>query len=277
MVERLVAKYASSKPDIVAEHDAYHILLIQDLRKKEKSGILGPNSWFITCDSSLYYVDRDLTRDEPDRIPSTIYAENWVQMISPLLPPEISNKTAKEVFTTLFASRIPALTKVVKEEDLLELQGTWIDDEDLDPEDLAEVIGDSYVKRHIERLRDARERGEEERISEVIGPIIARTQKKIKLQFGARIERLRKEYDAKLSQSKQESTKLEREIKRSKFISPLFLIGLICIVLIPILSFVAAYQKLVLPDVIYWCLTILASLFIGASFFGRIVFKQIRF
>jgi len=275
-VKELVVKYASLKPDKVAEHDAYHILLIQNLRKKEKSSILGPNSWFITCDSSLYYVDRDLTREEPDRIPSSVYAENWVQMISPLLPPEISNKTAKEVFTTLFASRIPPLTKFVKEEDLLELQGPWIDDEDLGPDDLAEVIGDHYVKRHVESLREARARGEEEKISEVIGPIIARTHKKIKQQYGTRIERLKKEHDTKLNQLKQEYTRLAREIKRYKFIKPLFLVGLIGFILIPTLGLITAYQKWVISDAVYWSLAVLALFLIGSSFFGRIVFKYLK-
>jgi predicted nucleic acid-binding protein len=276
-VKSLVVKYASLKSDMVAEHDAYHILLIQDLRKKEKGGILGPNSWFITCDSSLYHVDSDLSREEPERVPSSIYAENWVQMISPLLPPEMSNKTAREAFTTLFASRIPALTKVVKEEDLLELQGTWIDDEDLSPEDLAEVIGDHYVKKHLESLREARARGEEEKISEIVIPMIVRAQKKMKQQYGTRIERLRNENDEKLDKLKQEyDTKLSQVIKRSKFILPLFLVGLACLILPIILGLVTAYQRLAIPDVVYWGLTFSAILFIAASFFGRRVFDSFK-
>lgn len=275
--KRLVWKYALLKPEAVAEHDAYHILLIQELRKKEKSGILGPGSWFITYDHTLYFVDKDLAREEPDRIPSSIYAENWIQMLSPLLSPEISNKTAREVFTTLFASRIPTLTKVVKEEDLLELQGTWIDDEDLGPEDLAEVIGDSYVRKHLESLREVVAEGKEEKISEIISSMIARTQKNIKRQYGTRIERLRKEYDGKLDELKQEyDTKFGQVIKRSKFVLPLFLVGLTCLILLPILGLVAAYQRLAISDVVYWGLTFSAILFIAASFFGMRVFDLLK-
>lgn len=262
MVEKYSVRYSEGticdiKPDIVAEHDAYHILLMQELRKRERSDVLGPSCWFITYDKSLYYVDKDLTRQEPDRIPSSIYTDEWIQMISPLLSPEVSNKKAREVFTSLFASRIPVLTKAVKEEDFMDLQGSWMDDEDLGPEELARIIGNHYVKQHLERLREARARGEEEKISEVIGPIIIR----IKKEIGQK-------YDAKIRE-------LEQAIKRSKFIKPLFLVGLISFILIPILGLVTAYQKWMISDVVYWGLTVLALLFIASSFFGRKVFRAI--
>lgn len=267
-VKTLVIKYFSIKTDTVAEHDAYHILLMQELRERERGDVLGSSCWFVTYDKSLYYVDGDLAREEPDRIPSSIYVDKWIQMISPLLSPDVSNKTAKEVFTNLFASRIPVLTKTVKEEDFLDLQGSWMDDEDLGPEELARIIGDHYVREHLESLREARARGEEEKISEVIGPVIIRIKKEIGQKYDAKINGLRQEYNAKIG-------KLEQAIKRSKFIKSLFLIGLISFILIPTLGLAAAYQKWVISDTVYWGLTILALFFIASSFFGRRVFRAI--
>lgn len=268
-VKSLVIKHFHPiKSDIVAEHDAYHILLMQELRKRERGDVLGPSSWFITYDRSLYYVDRDLTRKEPDRISSSVYIDRWIQMISPLLSPGISDKNAREVFTNLFASRIPVLTKTVKEEDLLDLQGSWMDDEDLGPEEIARIIGDHYVRAHLERWREARARGEEEKISEIIDPVIIRTKKEIGRKYDAKIKGLKQEYDAKIG-------KLEQAIKRSKFIRSLFLIGLISLILIPTLGLAAAYQKWVISDTVYWGLTILALFFIASSFFGERVFRAI--
>lgn len=279
-VKKLVINYCGSKNEVVAEHDAYHILLIQDLRKKEKGDMFGPNSWFITCDSTLYYVDRNLTKKEPERIPSSIHAENWIQMISPLLSPETSNKTAKEVFIALFASRLPVLTKAVKEEDLLELQGTWMDDEDLSPEEIARIIGDNYVRKCLEDLRKAQADGKEVKISEIISPVIGKVKKEMGQKYDAQIKTFGQKYDAQINELKQgydtRIKTLEETIKRFKFVKPLFFVGLACVILIVALGVLSAYQKVEIPYVVYISLTTFALSFILASFFGKSVLKMIK-
>jgi predicted nucleic acid-binding protein len=72
------------KSEPVAAHDAFHILLIDQLRKQNEGDFLGPKYWFLTHDRSLEFVEKTSS----DEIPSSIYMDNWIQFISPLIAPE---------------------------------------------------------------------------------------------------------------------------------------------------------------------------------------------
>lgn len=162
-------RFGLFKTGFVAEHDAFHILLVQELRKKDRGDILGPNYWFLTHDRSLQFVEEEFGKYE--KFPSSIFVDNWVQLISPLLAPE-QTKDARDTYTSLFASRLPILTKTIDGAVFLAYQGKWMDDEDLKPNDVARVIGNRYVKDYYEKAKEEKKRLTKEERDMIIQPTI---------------------------------------------------------------------------------------------------------
>lgn len=162
-------RFGLLKSDSVAEHDAFHILLIQELRKKDSGDVLGPNYWFLTHDRSLYFVEKRF--GEYEKFPSSVFVDNWVQLISPLLAPE-QVKDARDAYASLFASRLPMLTKTIDEDVFLAYQGKWMDDEDLTPQDVARVIGNRYIKDYYEKTKEEERQITDEERELIIQPII---------------------------------------------------------------------------------------------------------
>ncbi len=184
-------KFGNFKSRVVAEHDAFHILLVQQLRSKEKDDILGPNYWFLTHDRSLSSAEMRFHKfDFPT---SSVFLDDWVQMISPLLSPK-QTKTAKEAYVELFASRLPVLSKTIDDEVFLTFQGDWVDDEDLTPQDIARIIGKKYLKDLHKKLEDEGKQLSEEDKKLIIGPIIEeiKSQKRNNEQTSQKVARLGK-------------------------------------------------------------------------------------
>lgn len=162
-------KFGLYKSRTVAEHDAFHILLIQNLRKEEKGDFLGPDCWFLTHDRSLEPSEKRFGKYGFPT--SSIFVDNWVQMLSPLLSPE-QTKTAKEAYAQLFASRLPLLSKTIDDDVFLTFQGDWIDEEDLTPQDIANIMGRNYLKGLQKKLEDEKKQLSEEEREMIIGPIV---------------------------------------------------------------------------------------------------------
>jgi len=200
-------KFGLFKNDKVAEHDAFHILLVQDLRKKDKGDILGPNYWFLTHDRSLLFVEKRFGKYKT--FPSSIFVDNWVQLISPLVSPKLI-KNARDTYISLFASRLPILSRTVDEEVYLAFQGKWMDDEDLSPEDVARIIGNRYIKDYYERSK------------EVEKPILAEDKQKMLKPVIAEIKKQRREtawMKRDIKKLQEETGKLQEEISSWKRIS----------------------------------------------------------
>ena len=169
--------FGLQKSDKVAEHDAFHILLIQKLRSKSKGDILGPDFWFLTHDRSLLYVEKQYGKYKG--FPSSIFVDNWVQLISPLLSPK-QTKDARDAYLGLFASRLPMLSGAIDEEVFAAFQGKWIDDEDLSAKDIARIMGNRYIKDIYEMTKETEKPISDEDKEKMVKPIIAeiRTQNK---------------------------------------------------------------------------------------------------
>lgn len=246
------------KTDFVAKHDAFHILLIQELRKKKVGDVLGPNYWFLTHDRSLLFVEKKFGKHE--RIPSSIYIDNWVQLISLLVVPE-QTKNARDAYTALFASRLPVLSRLIDEEVFLAAQGKWMDDEDLTPEDVARVMGNRYIKDYLEKASSKdKEISEEEReiaIQPVIGEL--KSQKKETAKLKQEITELRQattELQNKSTTLEQRVTKYENAItgyqtiihKLGYLVSAIFFFGV----------WYLLYQFILLPKMESWQASVLA-------------------
>jgi predicted nucleic acid-binding protein len=169
IVTREGTSFGLMKTPEVAEHDAFHILLVQELRKEDEGDILGPNYWFLTHDRSLLFVEKRFGKYE--RFPSSVFIDNWVQLISPLLSPE-HTKNARDAYVSLFSSRLPILTRAIDEEVFLAFQGKWMDDEDLTPQDIARVIGNRYIKDYYKRSKQEEMPISDEDKQKMLEPII---------------------------------------------------------------------------------------------------------
>ncbi len=78
----------TSYDDLVIEHDAYHRLLILDLRQgAEDASPLETRYWFLTCDSKLDAYDRKVRQWERHKqelnVPFCIKTSQWLQILSP--------------------------------------------------------------------------------------------------------------------------------------------------------------------------------------------------
>lgn len=195
------------KTEPVGEHDAFHIMLIQELRKEDDGGIIGPNYWFLTYDRSLIVVEKKFGKYE--KFPSSIFVDNWIQIISPLLAPT-QTKNARNVYMSLFASRLPVTSSYIDEEVYLAFQGKWMDDEDLTPKDVARIIGSRYIKDFYQRSKTASEpikdEDKEKMIESVIADVKAQNKETIKVK-------------AKMKELQESTKKLREEVTEWKTIS----------------------------------------------------------
>lgn len=191
----------------VAEHDAFHILLMQELRKKQKGNILGPDFWFLTHDRSLAFVEKKLRHRQ---LPSSIFVDNWVQMISPLLSPE-HIKSARDVYASLFASRLPILGSSFDERFFLSFQGQWMDDENLSPEDIARIAGNRYVREYYDLTKATKEMSQKEKDAKM-KMILEQVGKQFKETRSLRrgMEDLRSEVDEWKGRSKRQTNLLSK-------------------------------------------------------------------
>jgi len=182
-------KFYLYKSDDVAEHDVFHILLIQELRRQEKGDFLGPKYWFLTHDRSLQSVERRFGKFEV--FPSSVFLDNWIQLISPMLAPE-QTKTGKDTYADLFASRLPMLSRAIDEDAFLVFQGDWVDDEDLTPQDIARIIGNKYIRGLQEKLEQEKKQLTDEERDLIIRPVVEelKTQKKEGQELSSKITSL---------------------------------------------------------------------------------------
>ncbi len=207
-------KFGLDKTSDVAEHDAFHILLIQQMRKAGDSDILGPNSWFLTHDRSLFFVEKRFGKFVT--FPSSIYVDSWVQLISPLIAAK-QKKEARDAYVSLFASRLPTMTGLIDEDVLLSFQGKWMDDEDLTANDIAKILGNRYVKNYYERSEHEEKPIPNEEKERMVESMIA----VVKTQNieTARMKKSLTELQAESQKTKSESQQIRSEIERLKSFS----------------------------------------------------------
>ncbi|WP_205006470.1 hypothetical protein, partial [Escherichia coli] len=106
----------------------FHIILVKHKRETKRGGILGPPYWFLTNDRSLNLAEIEFIYK--GELPSTVTTQNWLRMIWPLMSAETASKKAPEIFASLFSSILPAAL-TVNPQDILLIQGSWLDDRDL--------------------------------------------------------------------------------------------------------------------------------------------------
>jgi len=170
----------------VAEHDAFHLLLVRELRKKETPTFLGPKHWFITNDSSLLCVDKDINKrpDYTDKTPSSMISALWLEMISPFLSASSKEKSLP-LFALLLRREFATMPFRISLEDLLLIQGDWMQYDWLDEKDIEKILGEMWVRSYLDKAKAAQKEGEKDKV-EKLSSIFAQ-------KLGEELEKIKEE------------------------------------------------------------------------------------
>ena len=148
---QIITEVDSSKSEIVAKHDAFHISLVHKLRDITPGDEFGPKYWFLTRDHSLSMVEFVY-----DRIgfPSSIYITNFVEIVSPLLRPETALTDFGEVLSVMITDTMfPTYAEILSPLDVITLTRDWSDDPDRSIRAIRNLIGDTWTRECLEQIR----------------------------------------------------------------------------------------------------------------------------
>ena len=155
-VIRVWAKYRYGKKEAdVAEHDAFHLLLIKELREKDnRKSTLGPNYWFLTRDSTLGQVNQLINSLEifKSHLSSSIKESVWVDFITPFLNSQTRKEEIYVVFADLLRSEFMTIPKGISSRTLIEIQGEWTKYEWLSTEAIEDILKDTVMQTLASKL-----------------------------------------------------------------------------------------------------------------------------
>jgi len=145
-----------------AEHDAYHLILIRELRRESITTILGPSHWFLTYDRTLPCAEPLVTEKlaYKDRTVSTMLVDIWLQMIEPFLGRDVRERQVAQVFSELLKSQFSQIPFRIGPSKMAELQGEWLNYDWLEPEDIKKILGEKFVSDYLSKLAKLRQEGE---------------------------------------------------------------------------------------------------------------------
>lgn len=196
--------YPKSKS--VAEHDAYHLLLVRKLREEIPPDMLGPSCWFLTLDSSLHCTDEGLNQfmSTPFDPPSSFMADLWVSTISPFLGPEISESRLADAFAHLMSTRFATMPTGLSADAVVETLGNWLPYDKLSDKDIELILADALVVKYYNELKEARIK-DPSRVEELAAKVRQKVDKKVYEIFDARVS------DAEIKEQEAERKKEEAE------------------------------------------------------------------
>jgi len=269
-----------TKSENVAKHDAFHILLINELRKEETPDELGTNYWFLTLDYTLDEAEREFAKEteQRQRLASSIHASTWLDMISTFMSPDIAREEAATIFAELLASELPALTTPINSYDIADLIGPWMDDPNLGTETIRRIVGNEFVRETLGSFREAKARGEEISLGEVVTPILETLRHEIENKYASTIAEM-KSGDEKRTREVEE---MKKEIEKFRNLDarvtgtrrPLLVFGTLSFILLSTFAVLQAFLKWNFPDIIYNSLLILTIVLLGSAAFGRLVLER---
>lgn len=191
------------KPPEVAEHDAFHRLLILRLRgKSPPETFIDTKVWFLTCDTLLPKYDR-FARKKQDKIPFCILPHQWIQTMRPLLP---RTQDFDETFVDLFTSPYLRTYGELPSNIAQIILGRIAQFRKHSSELAVRVLTDRHLTKEISQTED------EEKIIELIDNATAKTAE----EFREERDGLKKQLDTlkrEIKQEKDARLKLEEKMK----------------------------------------------------------------
>jgi hypothetical protein len=159
------------KKKAVADHDAYHLILVRELSKESSPTMVGSSHWFLSHDQTLAYVEPLLrTKLGDGKTVSALVSEIWLQIIEPFLSRDVREKQAVQVFAELLSSQFSSVPFRIKQSVLAEVQGDWLNYEGLETDDLETILGEKFVSDYLSKVREFRGAGQDTKdVSEQFG------------------------------------------------------------------------------------------------------------
>ena len=236
-LSKMIQEANPKKAPEVVEHDCFHLLLVGYLREQVKEARILPNRWFVTRDKSLALAEKVRIITEKKR-PSSVLVDIWLQMIAPLLSPKVATEEASEVFSRCFSSDFVPSFPRIKLTLLAKLIGPCLDYRDLDKNEIMEIIGDTYLQEHMEKMS---QKG-------VLGNYLTRkyisiTEKKHQATVNRLLEE-RSELMMKLKKLEKETTTLKEHIEAEKHFGKYLVGGTVFIVV-----WIVTYIWILLPTI----------------------------
>lgn len=227
LVERCAFRYAQFKEPKVVGHDAFHLLLIKELRSKYKDS--NPlDYWFVTQDNSLHCVSKNLIDEGKLLSPLSVEGHVFLDVLSlflPLLTIEETTSEISEVFMKFCSSTLTYVFPTLSISQMVIFATPWIDYDRFTPEDLIDIASDKIVQDYINEPQLVP--------PEKIEPI---PEDKIKPVVDKKIDQKLEKLEKRVDNLEKDKVKVE---KQTPYL-PLFLIGIISFLLIPILGFVSS-------------------------------------
>jgi hypothetical protein len=148
----------------IAEHDAYHLLLIKILREKDTNPqILGPDYWFFTRDHTLEHVNREISyrANFKNRTSACIVNDVWVELIIPFLSNKLKERQASDLLVDVLKSQFITVPKGINPGVLSEIQGEWMKYQWLDMEEIEQILQKQYLSRIVKNIEKAEALGKD--------------------------------------------------------------------------------------------------------------------
>jgi len=160
---------ARAKTDDVAEHDAFHLLLVKTLREPETDSILGPNAWFLSSDLTLACSDKFIRKTFSFSQPTSavMIADIWNEIISPFLIGIVTEKDLVAVLKSFISSEFTPISEGINAATLAKLEIDWTEYDWLEIEEIQDIIHQKFVLDYITRREELSRTGDAETIEQL--------------------------------------------------------------------------------------------------------------
>jgi hypothetical protein len=158
IVIKCALQWSNLKNEVVAEHDAYHLLLTRKLREEDaRPSGLGPRIWFLTFDQSLLCVDKEINvlLGTESELPSSIECWAWIDLISPFFGGTVSQECPDEAFAYLMKTNFRALPSKISTRKLTSIASN-VDLEGYSVEEVTAIVNDEFVNQYVRDLAKAK-------------------------------------------------------------------------------------------------------------------------
>lgn len=157
------------KTDDVAEHDAFHLLLVKTLRSPEEDTILGPDVWFLSSDLTLSCTDK-FTNSEftfSDNTSPVMIADIWNEIISPFLIGIVKEKDLVEALKSFLTSEFAPISEGLDADILSRLEIDWTEYDWLEIDEIREITKQGFVLDYLSRRERLAKTGDSESLEQL--------------------------------------------------------------------------------------------------------------
>ena len=195
----------------VAEHDAYHLLLVKTLRESDTFSILGPNKWFLTYDLTLPSVDSFIRKkyNFSEHTIATMIVDIWNEIISPFLIGIVAQKDLVEVLKSFVSSEFTPISAGIEVETLARLEIDWTEYDWLGIEEIQEITSQRFVLDYIIRSEEVARTRDSEAVERLRSEFNLAFSRLIGQISNRKIEQVR----IKLEKTEKETDKLKLSVK----------------------------------------------------------------